>query len=161
MQILKKVWRAAFIRSLKWLSSTPKFLILMLWYSKPLCIINLFPIYFSSEPKWYPHEREILCFSMVFVNLGGPKYGFRQVFGLFGDSTWTTVHKNSTFDCTEIAAISLIFVRFWWSFFCFPCDSQGYQNLDRNHTSERYEFPPCTPYWLGYHGRGLILLKFG
>ncbi len=49
---------------------------------------------------------------MIFTNLGGPKYGFRQVFRLPGDSTWTIVHKNSTFDGTEIAAISLIMVRF-------------------------------------------------
>ncbi len=54
----------------------------------------------------------MLCFCIIFVIFWGPEYGFRQVFGLYGDSTWTTVHKNSTFNGTETAAISLIIVRF-------------------------------------------------
>ncbi len=54
----------------------------------------------------------MLCFCIIFVNFGGPKYWFRQVFWLFGDSTWKTVHKNSIFTGTDIAVISPIIVRF-------------------------------------------------
>ena len=108
-------------------------------------ISNLFPIHFSLQPNWYPLEKEILCLCIIFDNLGGPKHGSRQVFLLFGDSTWTIVYRNSTFNGTEIAVISLIMVRFWWSFFCFPCDSQSSQDLIRNHTSGTYEISSVTP----------------
>ncbi len=82
---------------------------------------------------------------MIFVNLGDPKYGFRRVFMLFVDSIWKIVHKISIFDGMEIVAISIIMVRFWWSFFCFSCDNQSYQNLARNNIAGSYEISIVPP----------------
>ncbi len=87
----------------------------------------------------------MLCFCIRFVNLGGPKYGFRQVFWLFGDSTLTIVHKNSNFNGTEIAVISLIIVRFWWSFFVFLVQARAIRICPETTPLTDMKYPTAPP----------------
>ncbi len=78
------------------------------------------------------------------------------IFQISGFRTWVqtgywvfrrpSIHKNSIFTVMKIAAISLIMVRFLWTFFCFLCDHQGNQDLARNHISDGYKISLCTPY---------------
>ncbi len=56
---------------------------------------------------------------------------FLPIFGILGDSAWTIVHKNSTFTSTEIAVISLIIVRFWWSFLFFLWDLELTESIQK------------------------------
>ncbi len=84
----------------------------MLEYAKPLDNTILFPIYFLQGPVWHTIKKGICLFCTIFAKLGGPKHGSRRDIGVFGNSAWTIVHKNSTFTGTEIAVISLIIVRF-------------------------------------------------
>ena len=114
--------------------------------SKTFGNINLFPIYFSWQPKCYTFYKGICFCCPLFVKLEGPEHGSRRDIGLFGSSTRTTVHKNNTFIGTEIVIISLIIDRFWWSFFYFLCENQDYLDLARNHPFCIYKISQWTPY---------------
>ncbi len=146
-RIWEKVWRATTVRALKWLSPTVKFTFCVGQYSNTFTNSNYIPSNFPYGPKWYTFNKGIWPFWVSCEKLRGLVYGSRRVIDISGGWTWQLVHKNSTFFRTEIAPISLIMLRFWWSFFCFLRENQDNEDLAKNCFCNKYEIPHCTPYY--------------
>ncbi len=132
--ICQNEWCAATIRVLKWLSPTAKFWFFVGKYSNTLANNNLVPNDSPQGPKCKTFYEEQWPFCLIFQKLGGPVDGSRQVFGLLGDWIWSVVHKKHFYIDTKIAGISLIMLRFWWSFFCFTQQKGIYQDMTKKYS---------------------------
>ena len=77
-------------------------------------LVIFFLVTFFLVTSHYPNVKG---HQSLTLRLGGSQTWAQTGYRVFGDSTWMIVHKNCTLTSTEIAVISLIMVRFWWSFF--------------------------------------------